>query len=322
MPTHEHETDPSTPGAKRPDDRQSAAERPAIVHGPAPRPTDKATRVPSPPPPPPGRGQHRNSLRGRPTTDPGVAPPPAPLPVPREPMGIIVPSVVAGSTWSELRESGPGEDADDSIDVLLEGIARDQPDSPRGASPTDAPSRAARATDLASRRLGNDEPKVVIARAALGQTGRPERPVGPNADSAASTESIDIGSQPLAPRIVIAVVAGLVVVTAIFVALQRTSREGVVGDGAGTMAPVPAMSASPSPGAAAPPVAPSEIRAAVVAPEASEGPLAVAMPTAPAASSAPRRGAPAGKPTNKSRPRASGAPKPSGADLGEFKGSF
>ena len=196
MTNPNQDTDPSTPGAKRQSEPRTPLARPV-----------EPARGSSPP-------------RSRPNTDPGIAPPGPLLPVPDHPMGIIVPPATARAM-------------NDSVDVLLEGISRELPERPRATSHSDGHSaaryhveHAVRASDQAPPR---DEPKVVIERAANGRTNRVARYAGPveDGDVREWTETTSITTHSVASRVVIALAAGVIVVVAIFVALQRTTGERI-----------------------------------------------------------------------------------------------
>lgn len=342
MTNPNHDTDPSTPGAKRQSDPRTPRAAPAELAPPA--------------------------ARTRPTTDPGVAPPVPLLPVPREPMGIVVPPVVA-------------RQLDDSIDVLLEGISRELPARPHPTVPTPpaAPTAQSDGAPIASYHGGHsvpaaraaaaDEPKVVIDRASqAGSTGRVARYAGPvnDSDAKAWTETTAVTAHPLVSRVLIALVAGIAVVVVIFVALERTSNERTL---MMTGAPAPASPATPAMTSHAPVVGAPPSAAVVQAPavpiakgtaggDPGPAPIASAAPAAPAANavvSAPGEAGNTGAPpptataadnlptassasavnaaTQKpgaaaartSRPRAKPAAptaKPAGVDLGEFKGAL
>jgi hypothetical protein len=242
-------------------------------------------------------------------------------------MGIVVPSVAASK-------------ANDSVDLLLEGISREQPQRPRTTSQTEGQSTAAYHVEHAIRAaqaLPADEPKVVIAQPALGGTQRIARPQG--GDAKAWTETTASSSQSLAPRVAIAIVAGLAVVMVIFVALQRTSPEQPA---ASTGAPATVLTAARAPTPSAAPSVESTAGASLVARETvplvmlppvppettvtSALPPTAALPAPPGAAapqgSALRRPAPAARPIRPKPRLPSSTSKPSGRDLGEFKGSF
>src|ERR1700690_311062 len=326
MTTHDHDTDPSTPGAKRPTDAPAAAEASgAVVEGTSSGRDPVTARATGPSPPPPGRVPTRKSSRGRPTTDPGVAPPPQPLPVPQGPMGIIVPSVASDGTPPAPEESLLVLEDDDSVDVLLEGIAREQPEWPRTAPqpPVDGQPTAAHAAlhvNPPPPAVRNHEPKVVIDPASLGQTIRVERSVVANVDPREWTETTAATAQSLVPRVVIAVIAGLVVVMVIFVALRRTSRERAA-EVIETTAPVQPTAAAAAPSVAAPLATATESPASAP-PVGSEVASGAPGPSAGSANAGSRKASPPGKATTRPRQRSLAAPKPSGADLGEFKGSL
>jgi hypothetical protein len=315
MTNPNHDTDPSTPGAKRQSDSAATAE----LGG--------------------------SAVRARPTTtEPGLAPPGPMLPVPEEPMGIIVPTSSA-------------QRLNDSVDVLLEGISREFPERPRAAQPA-APPVDDRSTAIyhaghaVRAGLGTpprDEPKVVIERLQLAKTARVARPSGPadEDDAREWTETTMVRAHPLVSRVVIALVAGIAVVVVIFVALERTSNERVLlmrGAPAPASPATAAMSApvpAPAPAGAAPPatagVLTSEMHPATAAAvpawapgESAPAPTVIAAESPPtpsaiaSASGGPRR-PPGFLPVKASRPRAkpvASAARPAAADLGEFKAAF
>jgi hypothetical protein len=337
MTTRDHDTDPSTPGAKRvsepfaaarpvgPDDRSSSPD-PSEASGGGVSAVPGAAR--SKPDPDPsvlsGNGQSlldESRARSRPKTDPGIAPPSAPLPASRQPMGIIVPPVAPK--------------AYDSIDVLLDGITRDQPERPRTTSQTDGqPVATYHAEHLirAARASPNEEPKVVIDRPPLGQTIRVGRSgVSPDdAEKKEWTETTAIGPQVLAGRVLIAMVAGVVVVVVIFLALERISSEKplpatrlsepVNVATAAAAAPVAAVPESPDAASAGPLPLPMDAAAPANVTVAAES-LPIATPAA-VVNGAVRRVAPVPKPNRPKLKAPAFAPRPTGADLGEFKGSF
>ena len=308
MTTYDHDTDPSTPGAKRPAD-QTPATGAAPGGDPATRSEEAVPRFTSSRPPP-GPGQHRNSSRGRPTTDPGVAPPPPLLPVPMEPMGIVVPSAPVDDT----NEKGPPPDADDSVDVLLDGMAREQPEQPRASPRRESVPVGSMATEPALRThstLPYHEPKVIIDRHALGQSvpRGPAAGSAPRVDPSAWKASTDSGGQSLAPRVAVAILAGLMVVALIFVGLQRLSRH-----------PSAAASAPEEVRASTSTVAPAEPAPSTAVPDVVDA--GSSEPGASASGPSARKPVPAPKASAKQRPRPPVASKPPAVDLGEFKGAL
>jgi hypothetical protein len=257
-------------------------------------------------------------------------------------MGIIVPPATARAL-------------NDSVDVLLEGISRELPERPRATSHSDGHSaaryhveHAVRASDRSPPR---DEPKVVIERPGKGQTNRVARYAGPVEDGEVRewTETTAITTHSVASRVVIALAAGVIVVVAIFVALQRTTAEripllrGAPAPASPATALFAAAPAQPVPviGVAAlpPPRATFEVRApapvvAAAAPSASAPPppdvgstmtavAAESLPSAAASNDAAHR-QPAAPPRvahAKAKPAAAGS-KPAGSDLSEFKTNF
>jgi hypothetical protein len=304
MTNPDHDTDPSTPGAKRL--------------------SDPRTRVAGASSPPPQDGSSPGPIRaGQPTTDPGVAPPPEPLPVPLRPIGIVVPAVSAR--------------ANDSVDVLLDGIARDQRERPRTTSQSGGAPAAVYHVEhavRAARALREEEPKVVVDRPQLSQTIRTERPshYPEMIDLKGWNDATVTSTRPLAWRVFVAVVAGLGVVGAIFFALERNAKQRLIEDqqvpsAARLALPVepgrPTLSAAAAPASAAaqpqPPVEvlapPPALGSAVFVPVESDAATPVAD------SAAMRRASGAGKPP-KPKPRPMPPAKGKADELGEFKTSF
>ena len=300
MTTPDYDTNPSTPTSKRASEPRVEAAVPAAL---------------------PDGG--RESRLSRPTTDPGVAPPPGMLPAaPKVPRRIVVPSV-----------SPP---PNDSIDVLLDGISRDQPEGSRSTPQTEGQSAASYHGEHAipaAQMPTSDEPKVVIERAPLTRTIRlPRSAVAASfVDTKASAETTTVKSQSVAGRVTLAVVAAVFVVVGIFVALRRLAPETSAAPAAdlapsrepslaaASPAPLSAVtSANTAPPAAAVSVGTAPALAVAMAPIPSENPSAAAAtgnPTRKASAAAPRPS------RSKPRPVAS-VQKTLGGDLGEFKASF
>jgi hypothetical protein len=321
MTNPNQDTDPSTPGAKRQSDPRTPGALPV-----------ESARGSRPP-------------RSRPNTDPGIAPPGPMLPVPEHPMGIVVPP------------PGSARALNDSVDVLLEGISRELPDRPRATSQSDGHSAARyhveHAVRASDRSPSREEPKVVIERAAAGQTARVARYAGPvdEGDPREWSDDTTITTHSVASRVVVALAAGVIVVVAIFVALQRTSNDRVpllrgapapASPATALFAAAPAAQPAPVMAivAVAPvaPPAPTEARIPVVIASASAAPPAPAptevlpiltavtpesLPSAAASNDASHRQAAA--PPHASHPKAKPAApgsKPAGTDLSEFKTNF
>jgi hypothetical protein len=311
MTTQDHDTDPSTPGAKRlPDPRPALGGSPEDGGHSAAGMASLESDDGSPTDP--------DVARSRPTTDPGIAPPPEPRPIPRKPMGIVVPPVVR-------REN-------DSVDILLDGISREQPEPSKTTPQTDGQSAAAYHAEHAvpaAQPPPEDEPKVVIYRPPLAQTIRvAQSKAASDADPKAWTETTAVGAQPLAGRVIVAVLAGSVVVMVIFVALQRISSEhlaesprAAVGVGAATSAaPATVAVESVAPAPAPAPKESAGVAASTPAAALAESPQSAA--SSAAANNLARKAAPVWRPP-KARPKPSvSTTKPASADLGEFKTSF
>jgi hypothetical protein len=309
MASQNHDTDPSTPGAKRlsePRTPNAAAVALAEDGPPFDGEASDVSRAPL--------------SRSRPTTDPGIAPPPGPLPVPRQPMGIVVPPAVVR--------------ANDSVDVLLDGISREQPERARATAQTEGQSAATYHGEHAVRAARSapvEEPKVVIDRATPPETVRvPRLPALAEVDPRVWGETTAVRPQPLGARVFIAIAAGVAVVLVIFVALQRTSPIARLApplappSGASPAPPLPptATASVPSATLAAVPVGP-DIAATPAIPNFVAESLPPAGPTAVAPSATARTAAPVvravrAKPAVTVPP----APRPAGTDLGEFKSAL
>jgi hypothetical protein len=321
----DYDTDPSTPSSKRQSEPRTAAA--AVCLEDPSSPTDDASPEGDPFPievvadgSPPvsskavGRTQRLGLVRSKPTTDPGIAPPPQPLPPLRQPLGIVVPPVARQPT--------------DSVDVLLDGMSTEGPGRVPTTSQTDGQPKAMYHSEhavRAARRALGDEPKVVIERRLLAQTVRVQRSPAASLemDSKAWADTTSVRVKPLAGRVAIAIFAGMVVVMLVFGALERMSGERA-GNTAGT--PMALSAAAPALATAAP--APENATLAPAPPETAMTPTTALADSHPsmtplgAASSATRKPSPAGKLSKpKPKPAASGM-KPAGDDLGEFKSAL
>jgi hypothetical protein len=320
MTPKDHDTDPSTPSSKRLSDPRTAAA--AVSLEDTPGETDEPSSgeqlleldgIPPAPPQPPGRPQRLGLVRSRPTTDPGIAPPPEPLPPLRQPLGIVVPPVARPSS--------------ESVDVLLDAMNPAGPGEVPTTSQSDGQATAMYHSEhsvRAARRSLGDEPKVVIERPLLAQTARIQRsPLAlPEGDARAWADTTSVRMKPLAGRVAIAVLAGVVVVMVIFGALRRMSVERAAeptvaptATGVAKTAFSPAASASETTALAPmPPETPMATATAIADSHASLAP-------APVASSTTRKAPAAWKPKQKPKPSVPGA-KPAADDLGEFKSSL
>jgi hypothetical protein len=348
MATNDNDTDPSTPSARR--STGTGAEE-AGAPGPASVPASVSVSVSSPRP----RGLNDTqplavvphpatpAAGGRPSTHPGLGPPPPRLDgveapdvgVPREaparPMGIVVP--VAAPDAKK-----------DSVELLLDGITGPQPERTKTMPQTDGQAAAsyhARHDVRPARTSPDDEPKVVVERPILPPTVRIDRTQIPAPDPAmsrAAAESTVVVPPQMGPRVVLAVIAGLLVVLGLFVtarfAINRRAHATHAASSsvpaATALAPTSALASAP---AAAVPAPPPEPVPAPPPPELDTPPASVtsaaglpAVPasaappaTAPAAPTAAQR-ALAAQP--KAKPRTSSAAPAPSPDLGELKTTF
>jgi hypothetical protein len=214
----------------------------------------------------------------------------------------------------------------DSVELLLDGMPGPLPERPRLTPQTDGESHAAYHAQHqvhASRTNPNEEPKVVVDRPALPATQKIDRSrvqaVIEEADARRRAgEATAVLPKEIAPRMVVAVVAGLVVVLALFVVVGLAGRgrnEAVKTEPVRAAATAAATAAPTS--TAVPPVAQATTSAS---------PAASSDPTASA--SAPAPGSPGAKsalPPWATAPGSTRAKAPKAADsagLGEFKTNF
>jgi hypothetical protein len=298
MTTQEYDTDPSTPGAKRLSDPRSAAVE-SLEDPQGSGPEDVGAVSP----------------RARPTTDPGIAPPAEPLPVTGEPMGIVVPPVVRTSN--------------DSVDVLLEGIRREQ-SGRGGTAQTDGHKAAAYHGEHrlhAAHAAARVEPSVLVERPILEQTVRIRMSGSkvwlPDADARDATQPTAVGTRSMMLRMALAVCAGVVVVVALFAAFQRWSRQvtpaaptAQTSEPVSTQGPDPTSASLPKSASQAMPLVPVDSSTTKRAVEAEPTPAAAVV------SSTVRRPASSAKPNKPKAKPAAPAAKPTSDDLGEFKSAF
>jgi hypothetical protein len=228
-------------------------------------------------------------------------------------MGIVVPA------------AGPVKPKKDSVELLLDGMQGPQPQRPRTTPQTDGESHAAyhaKHQVHAARTSPEDEPKVVVERPNLPQTTRIDRSriqsVIDQADAMRrENEATAVLPQRVAPRLLVAIVAGLAVVMGLFVLLrlafkhdadERPPVEARPAAVAPQVAPPPALPASAPP---APVPATAESSASVPPPDPSPAETSTAKPPPAARAWAP----PAGKP--RVPPKAS-ASSPT-VDLGDYQ---
>ena len=324
MTTKEHDTDPSTPSARRPSKMRSLP--------PPPRPG------PTPPPP---------------DTDPGLAPPPVETDPPSVPLGIKVPSnrpppladtldapLPVGLATNEDAQKGAKKD---SVEILLEGMAELRLDRSRTTPQTAGQASASYHAEHEVRAVERpapvaDEPKVLLEQPPTVTVRLVRGSVRPG-----EADPTWIRPPQTLRRVLVALAAGFAVVVAIFLWLSAASRsverqheqagtpkpEGpravapvanapsVVPANAPVAAPVEAPAATLAATAA---VADGTAEAPAVAASAAEGRPSGKTP-AGHASAAATHGAPDGHGTAGHRTKASpAATAPS--DLGEFKTTY
>jgi hypothetical protein len=287
----------------------------------------------------PSTPESRHASAGS-TTDPGIGPPSKG----GKAMGVIVPP---STPRAAAPASAPTGRKKDSVELLLDGIAGPRPDRPKTTPQTAGQASAAyhaKHAVMAAKTSPDEEPKVVVE---LPTTAPPEPPPTVRIDPAAreraraEVETYVSGAKFL-PRVVVAVLAGLVVVAGIFAVVEAMTKRP---------AP-PVESAAPALGPPAPPAEPAAVApfaagpssaaglpsaaasAAMPAPEAPvEAPASAAAVEAPASAATVESIEPVAPPPRArrfARPAGGTHTKPGGsggtpahpADLGEFKTSF
>jgi hypothetical protein len=272
------------------------------------------------------------------STDPGIGPPSRPpipatfmqtqrmLPVPARPLNIVVPA------------SSAVQPKKDSVELLLDGMAGPQLDRPKTTPQSDGQAAASYHAQHGVRPAHTSpdlEPKVVVERPALPKTMKVDRAVVQQAIEMADArrraqDATVVAPQRVAPRVIVAIVAGLVVVLGLFVVARlivmrsgttaaTPTRPAVVTVVATATATAPATASAVATAAAPAPA--SETAAAPASATASGTASASAAPIASApapASSVPWWARPKTKPTTGGAP----AGTATGSDLGEFKTTF
>jgi hypothetical protein len=228
------------------------------------------------------------------------------------PMGIVVPA------------SSQMKPHKDSVELLLDGMHGPQPERPKTMHQTDGHASASYHAEhmvRPARTSPDEEPKVVVERPPQAMTTRIDRAKVQAVIEAADAkrramEATAVLPQQIAPRVIAAIVAGVVVVVGLFVVFQLT-----LGNRTGTTTATTPVTPKPAVVAAAPSPAPVVAAPSTQATATADPPPAdTAVATSrPAATAALPTSPPSAKPKNP-RP-APGATAGSG-DLGEFKTNF
>jgi hypothetical protein len=267
------------------------------------------------------------------STDPGIGPPSQPAipatfmqtqrmqPVPARPLNIVVPA------------SSAVQPKKDSVELLLDGMAGPQLDRPKTTPQSDGQAAASYHAQHGVRPAHTSpdlEPKVVVERPPLPKTMKVDRAVVQQAIEMADArrralDATVVAPQRVAPRVIVAIVAGLVVVLGLFVVARLiVMRSGTTAAATPTRPAVATVvatataTATATASAVAPATAPAPAPAAASAasPPASASAATSASVAAPA-SSVPWWAKPKTRPTG--GPPAGTA---TGSDLGEFKTTF
>jgi len=338
MSIHDQDTDPSSPSALRG----------LVATDPTPNPASHVSTDPGLGPgahAPPGAAVAGAGGQGQPQpAAPGVSPLPPNatqriLPTPPQPLGIIVPATSAVAPKK------------DSVELLLDGMQGPQLERPKTTPQTDGESHAAyHAQHLVhpSRTGPSDEPKVVVERPVLSATTRIDRSkvaavIAQHDAQRRSNDATAVLPQQVAPRIVVALVAGLVVVIGIFfvvkVVVARNAADANA-RGAARLPTTATVTAAPGTLPATPALATTSAVAATAVPsETTPAPPAVSAAAAPTPTGAPSTTSTTTTPVTAgtaAAPRATSNPfawpttpaasrprttKPS-SDVGEFKTTF
>ncbi len=254
--------------------------------------------------------------------------PPTATYVKETPLNIVVP---APSTPVTAIDVAPGATAQkkDSVELLLEGMAGPRPVRVRTTPQTGGESSASYHAEHGVHRGQaplEAEPKVLVERPAVESTEpSPAISIDPNARPTSPPSGLRAGDltvvtrDDLPSRLVVAFVAGLLVVVALFLVLRVMSSRAPDDVVAGPAPPRLTVPAGPPP----------EVQVLAPVPPAREAPLASALPLEPAAGvpaneeaapPASEHAAPGGQ---RRRPAARGSvPSSSNANLGEFKTKF
>ncbi len=304
-------------------------------------------------------------------TDPGVGPP-APIRVlAPQAIGVVVPgpasSVPSSSPGSEpvsAEDFTPGQLKKDSVELLLAGIATSQPDRTKTTPQTDGEASAAYHAEHSLRRASNpriqtstvliDRPPTLRAIPLSAHKQRTRDRASGAAEAPTHITGRRRSETPLPRRLFFALVAGSLVVLAVFVAIRTVGPAADSPDTPSSVPPAPSppsvvAAASPSALGATPSMEVPEPRAPdpattgvapVVAGPATTGastgaapavPVAMAAPAVPVAMAAPVAvAAPAALPprplsfVHRRRTKVDVIPVPSATsgDVGEFKTSF
>lgn len=216
MTTKDHDTNPSTPRARRPLKARASTASPA----------------------PPGVD-----------TNPGLAPPPEPSAPPARPLGIRVPAPsVRPPSPTEPGETAPSAKKD-SVELLLEGMAEQRLDlsktTPQTAGQASASYHAEHNVRASGRPSPEDEPKVLFGQPPTPVTIRLSRP--PAVDVPPGASDATVVTRLYALRgLLFALGAGIVVVLAIFLGLQMTAPNDPTIPAAVAPVVTPAPSSAPS----------------------------------------------------------------------------
>ncbi len=309
MTTKEHDTDPSTPSARRPSKMRSI----------------------TPPPP---------------DTDPGLAPPPVETDPPSVPLGIKVPSnrpppladtldapLPVGLATNEDAQKGAKKD---SVEILLEGMAELRLDRSRTTPQTAGQASASYHAEHEVRAIERpapaaDQPKVLLEQP-------PTVTVRLMRASARPGEADPTWIRPRQTfwRVLVALAAGFAVVVAIFIWLSSSSRfvepTTPKPEGPRALAPVvaPSAAAPSAPAAAQAPqaeapaatvAATAEVPAEAPAPAASDTRPTAKTPTGHNAAAGASHGGTDGHGTSGHRTK-TGPASTAPSDLGEFKTTY
>jgi hypothetical protein len=191
----------------------------------------------------------------------------------------------------------------DSVELLLDGMQGPQLDRPRMTPQTDGQAHAAYHAEhlvRAGHTAPGEEPKVVVERRTLPATMKLDR-----SKVLAAIEQVEAQRRahataavprPIAPRVVLALMAGLVVVLAVFVVAIQVRTRSIAAAAAAARATAPTRTSVPPAAPTTAPVAANEVAAAAsstIAGAASAGPATAAGVWTPVATAAPAPSAPA-----------------------------
>jgi hypothetical protein len=282
---------------------------------------------------PSARRSSRPAPPGVEGTDPGVGEPVTePVPVPKRPLGIVVPgpglSTMTPTPAPVATQRGVIRPKD-SVEILLDGMTDQRLERTRTTPQSDGQASAAYHSEhkprASEKAIDVMVPKVLLDRPLTPTAVSPRTSPMPARPYSADA-TVMIPPPRLGFRLAVAVAGGLLVTAMVFMLLRAmATREAPASDSAG-----PTVTVVGNANATPPPIPIPTAAAASAVPVAFEAPTlpppvpsAEASATAPAASTSAARSRPAAAPASSSTPKRHTKPAPSASgDIGEFRTNF